>query len=250
MLQARGLTFVLSFFMAAAAFGAENSNDPNTVQYPDPGRWAKDMEAFAQWDSKNSFPTDAVLFVGSSSIRLWATAKAFGSEYPVINRGFGGSYLADSVHYSQTLILQYKPKVVVIFAGTNDVAGNIPTALVHRDFVRLIEVIHTALPQTEIICLSITPTRSRWHLQDRMQQVNALNKAYAAKEAFVTFLDVSAVFLGADGLPDPELFVADQLHLSEKGYAKWNTALAPILRACYNRAMEKDYSCDSFKAGG
>ena len=219
---------------------ADSPNEPNGVSYPDPARWSKDMQAFAEWDSKNSFPSDAVLFVGSSSIRLWATAEAFGAEYPVINRGFGGSYMADSVHYSETLILKYKPKVVVIFAGTNDVAGNIPAARVHRDFVRLVEIIHAALPRTEILCLPITPTRSRWHLQDKMQEVNAINKEYAAGRACVTFIDVASVFLGADGLPDAALFMADRLHLNEKGYEKWNTALAPVLRDKYSRAMKKE----------
>ena len=198
------------------------------------------MQTFAEWDSKNSFPTNAVVFVGSSSIRLWSTANAFGGEYPVINRGFGGSYMADSVHYSETLILKYKPRVVVVFAGTNDIAGTIPAAWVHRDFVRLVEIIHTALPKTEIIYLPITPTRSRWHLQNEMEKVNALIEGYAAGKDYLTFVDVVQAFLGSDGLPNPELFVADRLHLNDKGYETWNRALAPVLRERYARAMAKE----------
>lgn len=220
--------------------GAEAVKGAEGVEYPDPARWSKDMAAFAEWDRKNTAPSDAVLFVGSSSIRMWATAEAFGAEYPVINRGFGGSYVADSVNYSETLILKYRPKVAVIFAGTNDVAGNIPAALVHRDFVRLVEIIHATLPGTEIICLPLTPTQSRWHLWNEMEQVNALIEAYAAGKDYVTFVDVAAAFIGADGKPDAGLFLDDQLHLNAKGYAKWNTALAPVLRERYGRAMKKD----------
>ena len=147
--------------------------------------------------------------------------------------------MADSVHYSERLILKYKPKVVVVFAGTNDVAGNIPAAMVHRDFARLVEILHAALPRTEIIYLPITPTQSRWHLWDQMQEVNALNKEFAAGREFVTFVDVATAFLGADGQPEAALFVPDRLHLNEKGYEKWNSALAPVLRDRYARAMKK-----------
>jgi lysophospholipase L1-like esterase len=233
------LFIVIGVTLFGGVCRAEGEGEPNGVAYPDPGRWSKDMQTFAEWDSKNSFPSDAVLFVGSSSIRLWPTAEAFGAEYPVINRGFGGSYVADSVHYSETLILKYKPKVVVVFAGTNDVAGKIPAARVHRDFVRLVEIIHAALPETEILCLPITPTQSRWHLQDKMQEVNALNKDFAAERDYVTFVDVASAFFGADGQPDAALFLADQLHLNEKGYEKWNIALAPVLRDKYARAMKE-----------
>lgn len=244
------LNLLITVSMIAGAWAADAGKDQNDVQYPDPKRWTGTIRTFEEWDSKNSFPSNAVLFVGSSSIRLWPTAKAFGGEYPVINRGFGGSYMADSVYYINELVLQYSPKVVVVFAGTNDIAGNIPAARVHRDFIALVEAIHKALPQTEIIYMPITPTQSRWHLWSKMQEVDVLNKNFAAGKEFVTFVDVASAFLGTDGQPAPELFVADQLHLSGKGYAKWNTALAPVLRTCYNRVMEKDYSCGSCKAGG
>ena len=238
MLQARIMNLVMAVSMIAGAWGADAGNDQNDVKYPDPKRWTDTIRTFEEWDSKNSFPSNAVLFVGSSSIRLWPTAKAFGGQYPVINRGFGGSYMADSVYYINDLVLQYNPKVVVIFAGTNDVAGNIPPALVHRDFIALVDTIHKALPQTEIIYMSITPTQSRWHLWSKMQEVDVLNKNFTAGKEFVTFMDVASSFLGADGQPNAELFNEDRLHLNEKGYEKWNTALAPVLRERYNRAMD------------
>ena len=216
---------------------ATSPGQAEDVNYPDPERYAKSIDTFQQWDSKNSYPTDAVLFVGSSSIRLWSTAEAFGDEFPVINRGFGGSILADSIHYADRIILKYKPVVVVLFAGTNDVNRGIPPAMVHRDFVRLVEIIHTALPRTEIIYLSITPTRSRWPLWQQMQAVDAGNKAFAATHDAVTFVDLANAFLGEDGLPVKHLFVDDQLHLSPDGYAIWNRVLAPVLRQKYRLAM-------------
>lgn len=222
--------------LMAGCCAATPAGQPEDVSYPDPERFAKAIEAFEQWDRKNSYPAGAVLFVGSSSIRMWPTAEAF-DDFPVINRGFGGSILADSIHYADRIILKYKPKVVVLFAGTNDINRGIGPEAVHRDFVRLVEIIHTALPRTEIVYLSITPTRSRWPLWQHMQAVDADNKAFAAKHDAVTFVDMADAFLGEDGLPINDLFVDDQLHLSPKGYAVWNRILTPVLRQKYRLAM-------------
>ncbi len=211
---------------------AQAAADPNSAAYPDPQRWSQDMQAFEQWDSKNSFPSEAVVFVGSSSIRLWPTARAF-PDCPVINRGFGGSYMADSVYYADRLILKYKPKAVVVFAGTNDITGGIPAVRVHQDFVRLVEIIHAALPDAKIIYLTQTPTESRWRFWEQMRKTDALNKDFAARKDFITFVDTAALFLGPDGRPDATLFEEDKLHLSEKGYEKWNALLAPILKEIY-----------------
>lgn len=234
----RFLYLVVATVLVGGVYGVVAANEPEGAEYPDPNRWSETIQKFREWDNKNSFPSDAVLFVGSSSIVGWETARAF-PEYPVINRGFGGSYMADSVFYFNDVVLKYKPKVVVIFAGTNDIAGKIPAASVHRDFVRLVELIHAALPTTEIIYMPITPTASRWHLWSTVQEVNALNKDFAAGKEFVTFMDVASAFLGADGQPNAELFKDDRLHLNEKGYEKWNSALAPVLRQRYQRAMDK-----------
>jgi lysophospholipase L1-like esterase len=120
--------------------------------------------------------------------------------------------------------------VVVVYAGTNDINRKLPPAMVHADFVRLVEMIHAALPDTEIVYLSSTPNRSRWHWQEQMQAYDTLNKAFAAKHKFITFIDMVDLFLGEDGLPNPAFFIDDQLHFNSTGYAVWNRTLAPVLR--------------------
>ncbi|HOL31385.1 MAG TPA: SGNH/GDSL hydrolase family protein [Anaerohalosphaeraceae bacterium] len=203
-----------------------------TVDYPDPNRWAGEMKTFADWDAKNTPPQNAVVFVGSSSIRLWKTAEAF-SGLPVINRGFGGSWMADSVCFADRLILRYKPAVVVIYAGDNDIAGGLPPEQVHRDFVRLTQIIHAELPRTPIICLPVKPSRSRWTLWPKMQQVNQLNRQYAQTAGYILYVDTASVLLGGDGLPDETLFEPDALHLNQKGYDQWNRLLRPVLNRLY-----------------
>jgi len=212
--------------------------DDAAVSYPDPTRWSKEARAFEQQDQREGHPENAVLFVGSSSIVNWSTAEAF-PDYPVINRGFGGSIMADSVYYVEPFVLKYRPKLVVVYAGDNDCAEGIPAEYIVRDFRRLADEIHTALPDTEIICLSIKLSDSREHLWPQMRQVNARYKKYAKTKRYITYVDVDTVLRQADGTTDPACYVPDRLHLSEKGYSRWNQLLAPIIRERYMIAMKK-----------
>ena len=80
--------FLFFLFMATQILMAQHINNP------DPERFKQEINQFKAWDEKNTFSKNAVLFVGSSSIRLWKTAVAF-PQLPVVNRGFGGSHISD-----------------------------------------------------------------------------------------------------------------------------------------------------------
>src|SRR5690606_25008770 len=89
--------------LLVVAGGWASAATPATAQAsqaapPAPTRFEAEIEAFRAWDRKNAVPADAVLFVGSSSIRMWATAVSF-PDLPVVNRGFGGSQISDVNHY-------------------------------------------------------------------------------------------------------------------------------------------------------
>jgi lysophospholipase L1-like esterase len=212
--------------------------DNTRAAYPDPNRWSKEAETFQRWDRQNSFPENAVLFVGSSSIVQWPTAEAF-VDFPIINRGFGGSVMADSVYYVEPFVLKYRPQVVVVYAGDNDCAAGIAPELIARDFTLLADTIHAALPETEIICLSVKLSESRKNLWPQMRQVNALYRQYAQEKDYVTYADVDAVLQKDDGMPDSAYYLADRLHLSEKGYAAWNEWMLPIIKERYVLAGKK-----------
>lgn len=230
----------MQMLLAAAGFNVSNANaaEDKNVSYPDPGRWSKEADTFKQWDRKNSYPANAVLFVGSSSIVMWSTAEAF-PGYPVINRGFGGSIVADSVYYIEPFVLKYSPKLVVVYAGDNDCAAGIPAESIAHDFTVLADKIHAALPTTEIICLSIKLSDSRKHLWPQMRQVNEKYQHYVQTKAYITYVDIDVVLKQEDGTPDPAYYVEDRLHLSEKGYAVWNKLLSPIIKERYTLAMNQ-----------
>jgi lysophospholipase L1-like esterase len=196
---------------------------------PDPNRFASEIQAFAQWDSKNATPAHPILFVGSSSIRMWKTHDSF-PQLPVINRGFGGSHISDVVHFADRIVLPYAPKLIVFYAGDNDVAGGKSASRVLCDYRRFVELVHTKLPDTPIIFLTIKPSGSRWSLWPEMHEANNLVKAFSEKSGRLFFADLGTPLLGDDGKPDLTLFLDDQLHLNARGYAVWTKALAPLIR--------------------
>ncbi|MDI6447949.1 SGNH/GDSL hydrolase family protein [Anaerobaca lacustris] len=214
---------LLSILSAAAAVQAGHPSAD-----PDPNRLAGEIEAFAQWDSKNAFPAEPVLFVGSSSIRMWRTRQGF-PDQPVINRGFGGSHISDVLHFADRIVLPYQPRVIVFYAGDNDVAGGKSAQRVRDDYRRFVDLVGARLPQTRLIFVTIKPSGQRWALWPEMARANDLVRDLCDKDDRLFFADLATPLLDSDGKPDDQLFLADRLHLSPQGYAVWNRALAPIL---------------------
>ena len=195
---------------------------------PDPNRFAKQIETFTEWDSRNAVPADPVLFVGSSSIRLWRTHEAF-PDLPVVNRGFGGSHISDVIHFSDRVVLPYKAQVVVFYAGDNDIAGGKSAQRVFEDYRRFVGLIHAEQPVARIVFLTIKPSRARWTLWPKMAKANELIREWCKQDNRLSFADLATPLLGADGMPNQDFFLKDQLHLNPDGYAVWNRALVPVL---------------------
>ncbi|HVT29396.1 MAG TPA: SGNH/GDSL hydrolase family protein [Lacipirellulaceae bacterium] len=200
----------------------------DAVASPDPARFKSEIVAFEHWDAKNSFPHDAILFVGSSSIRFWQTADAF-PGLPIINRGFGGSHISDVNHFADRIVFKYKPRTIVFYAGDNDIAAGKSPTTVFNDFQTFANSVHKQLPDTHIIYLPIKPSVARWKLWPHMEDVNARVKDLAQKDDHLTYVDTATALLGPNDQPRKSLFRPDGLHLDQQGYAIWNKMLAPLL---------------------
>ncbi|MCX6910286.1 MAG: GDSL-type esterase/lipase family protein [Verrucomicrobia bacterium] len=124
-------------------------------------RWEKDILAFESADTKNPPPKDAILFIGSSSIKLWKTLAKDFPGHKVINRGFGGSQIADATRYADRIIIPCKPRLIVLGAGGNDIHGGKSPEQVADDFKAFVEKIRAALPDTRIAFYAITPAPVR-----------------------------------------------------------------------------------------
>lgn len=194
-----------------------------------PERWAKEIDALTVSDATNPPPAGGVVFVGSSSIRLWKTLAEDFPGVTAINRGFGGSELADSGFYLDRIVLAYQPRLVVLYAGENDINGGKSPETVLADFQAFRAKLHAALPATKLIYLSIKESPSRARMSSLFQATNELIAADCATDPRCTFVDVNTAMLDASGGTRPELFVKDQLHMNADGYAIWKRELAPHL---------------------
>ncbi len=192
-------------------------------------RWEKAITGYEQRDAQAPPEPQGVVFVGSSSFLFW---KSLAQDFPdrnVLGRGFGGSQLIDSVLYAHRIVIPYRPRAVVVYAGDNDIADGQSAEQVFQDFQLLVATIRKPLPETHIGFVAIKPSIMRWGLWPQMQRANALIEHYADHQDRVDYLDVATPMLGPDQKPRKELLADDGLHLSPQGYALWTTIVTSWL---------------------
>ena len=194
-------------------------------------RWRESFAAFAEADRAKAPLPGGILFVGSSSIRLWNDLETqFGPGARVLKRGFGGSQLSDCVRYLDQLVLPYQPRLVVVYAGDNDLAGGSTPQQVLASFQAFVDGVHRALPETRIAFISIKPSPLRAALLPQVREANALIAAYSRRSPRLDYIDVYSPMVDAAGQPRGELFLPDRLHLNAAGYALWTAVVADHLR--------------------
>lgn len=192
--------------------------------------WDAEINQLVEIDQRQTPPENAVLFVGSSSIRLWKNLRRSFPELNVINRGFGGSRLEDVNFYFDKIVAPYNPRMIVLYAGENDVNDGIAPETILENYRKFSALVHAKFPKAKLIYVSLKPSPSRWKLADNFRRTNDLIKAEIAKDKRAAFVDVFTPMLAANGEPMPELFVEDNLHLNEKGYAIWTKVLGKSLK--------------------
>lgn len=218
----RGLLLVLCVLCTSTHPVAAQPVEPN------PARFASDIQVFREWDAKNAFPANAVLFVGSSTIRLWPTAQLF-RDMPVINRGFGGSHISDLNHHVDDVATRYRAAVVVFYAGDNDITDGKSPERVLSDYRWFVSRVRATRSDTQFIFLAIKPSIARWKLWPTMQRANALVRDYSAAQPGLHFADVATPMLASDGRTQPMYYVQDGLHMTPAGYDLWMRVVFPVV---------------------
>jgi len=190
-----------------------------------------EIQNFKKLDSAHFPPKNAILFVGSSSIRKWEDVQSYFPDKIVINRGFGGSELTDAIRYANDIIIPYHPKQIVIYSGENDLAysDSITPAIVLKRFTKLFNIIRSVMPNVSVIFVSIKPSPSRALLMPEMVETNRLVKQFLQSKKKTVFIDVYYKMLDKDGQPMKDIFESDNLHMNAKGYHIWQKAIAPYL---------------------
>jgi lysophospholipase L1-like esterase len=220
--------FAVGAGAAPAAPPAEMTQ--SVASTPSGARWTTAFAAFDADDAAHPPAPGGVLFVGSSSIRLWSNLEGQFANLPVvINRGFGGSQLSDCVRNLSRLVLPYRPRAVLVYAGDNDLAAGVSAKDVLRRFTAFVDGVHAELPWTKIVYISIKPSPARLRLLPEIRQANELIRDYAASVDGVEYADVFNAMLDGNGKPRGDLFRADRLHLNSDGYALWKGVIAPYV---------------------
>ncbi len=196
---------------------------------PPPQHWQADIDALVAHDSVQPPPQHGVLFAGSSSIRMWTTLARDFPGVPVINRGFGGSAIADSTYYADRIIVPYHPRLVVLYAGDNDIDEGDTPSQVLDEFKTFVARIRRSLPAFAIAYISIKPSLARAAEWPRMREANPQIENWSRTQRRITYVDIATKMLDAQGKPRPELFREDGLHMRPAGYAIWIEALKPVL---------------------
>lgn len=214
------LKFVFVFILILSA------GSPVTAQ-----PFADEISAFKKQDSIHFPPAHSILFVGSSSFRLWKDVQSYFPGYPIINRGFGGSSLPDVIRYEKDIIFPYQPKQIVIYCGENDLAASdtVTAQLVFERFKTLFKDIRNTFPKVPVAFVSIKPSPSRQHLMPKMEEANGLIKTFLMKKKKTVFIDVYHKMLNPDGTALKDIFISDNLHMNAKGYTIWQKAIEPCL---------------------
>lgn len=227
-LRTATLTAILLTLLVSPTLHAQIQPDP------DPSRFDGQIGQFTRYDAQNSFPEDAILFTGSSSIRIWKTADAF-PGYPILNRGFGGSHISDALYFFDEVIGRYNPRLVIFYAGDNDVASGKSAEQVLADYQYLTTRVLALNDDVEMLFIPIKPSGSRWHLWEEMSRANAMVQSLSERNPRLHYVDFATPMLGPDGTPNESYLQDDRLHLTEKGYEVWNGVLAPELDRLYPR---------------
>jgi lysophospholipase L1-like esterase len=192
--------------------------------------WQADLDRFAAEDRATTPSNAPIVFVGSSSIRLWPDLNHVFSNPGILNRGFGGSRLADVDRLAEQLVLRYQPRQAVIYAGDNDLAEGLLPAQVAADFISLVERLRSTRPKLAIAFIAIKPSPARAHLMAGARDANMRIRRFAESEDGIAYIDVFTPMLDRYGNARSELFGPDGLHLNTAGYALWAEQVAPFLR--------------------
>lgn len=197
-------------------------------------RFEDEIKQFEAADQAQMPPKGALLFAGSSSIRLWKTLAQDFAPLPVINRGFGGSTTPELIHYADRIVYKYEPSVIVYYCGENDMASDAPPQVAFQNFKKFIGETEKRLPNASVVFISAKPSPDRWALWKNFQQFNGMVEQFAKNRPNLRYVDISSQILAANGEPDASLFVEDKLHLNANGYSKLTAVLKPIVTTVYN----------------
>lgn len=219
---------------------AFNPHDPAAVEaLLEPYRersekWKEDVAKLAAGNATDG-GAEHVLFLGSSSFRLWDTIHEDLAPVKVVKRAYGGARFRDLAIYTPELIAGLRFSKAVIFIA-NDITGKDSEDTDPQTTSKLARLVIAQLrsehPEVPIHLVAVTPTPVRYKHWPRIQVTNRMLRKIAETTPGVFYIPTAYAFLDRDGNPRAELFKEDRLHLNSIGYQIW----ARILQGAFETA--------------
>jgi lysophospholipase L1-like esterase len=217
------------FVLALAAGGSALRVTAQSAPAPDPTRFEKNVAAYEAGDKASPPPQGAILLAGDSQFYRWKTLAEDLPEYTIVNRGIDSFQSPDLLYYSDRLVLPYRPRLIILHIGGNDIhTGRTPEAVL-TDFKSFVQKVRAAQPGVPIAFTSITPSPGRWPEAAARIRANTLVKDYVASQKDLHFIDLWGAMLGPDGQPREDLWVADRIHPNHEGYRLRVQIMRPLL---------------------
>ena len=186
-------------------------------------RWQTEIEQLEQLDSQETDPEHAILFIGSSSVRLWDTIAEDMAPWTTIRRGYGGAKISDLAVFVERLVNPHEFDALAIFVA-NDITGakddKTPEEVLEI-YRYLVATVRKTKPTQPIYFISITPTSARFQVWETSKRANQLIEKYSQSDPSLHYIDTADRYLNSDGTPNDRLFRDDKLHLNRDGYKLW-----------------------------
>lgn len=224
-------TLILASFLLPLLSGA---GIIQAQDWPDLNHFEKDNDALEppHPDEKR------VVFMGNSITIGWLNGMPeFFEGKPYINRGISGQTTPQMLLRFRRDVIALKPRVVLILAGTNDIAGNTGPATLDmimdniKSMAELARVHHIAVVLCSVLPASDYPWRTGLGPDEKIPALNTAIKNYAMENDLVYLDYFSALANNRNGM-DPEL-AADGVHPTRKGYQ----IMAPMAEAAIEKAL-------------
>lgn len=201
----------------------------STSAEPSASRWQQRVTRYLEKDKANPPPVGGIVFTGSSSIDMWSSLATDFPGLPVVGRGIGGTMLAEVPDFAPHIVYPLKPRIVVVYAGENDLQLGRSAADVVNAFKQVRAQIRARTSAAPVVFIALKPSPSRRALTPTMREANQQIAALCATDPRCTFVDVFTPMLDAQGEPRAELFLKDNLHMNAEGYRLWTNLVAPVL---------------------
>lgn len=192
-------------------------------------RFEKQVQVYEASDKAVPPPKNAILLIGDSQFFRWKTLGEDLPDYTIINRGIDSFQFSDILTFYDRLVLPYKPRMIVLHVGGNDVHNGKTAERILADFKTFVAKVRAVQPKIPIAFSSTTPGPGRWDEAEKRKQTNRLIKAYIATQKNLHFIDLWDAMLTKEGQPREELWVADRVHPNHDGYLIRVKIMRPLL---------------------